>query len=71
MSQCANILVHLQAGKTLTPAEAYEKFNCLALHSRIAELRDRGFKIDCKLVEVPSGKRVGCYRWIGQLRLVA
>lgn len=72
ISQCAEILAHLQAGNTLTPLEAYEKFNCLALHSRIAELRDI-FKdqIQCEMITVPSGKRVGRYRWKGQLELVA
>lgn len=71
MSQCGNILAHLQAGNTLTPAEAYSKFGTLALHSRIAELRERGFPIDCRLVRVESGKMVGCYSWAGQLRLCA
>lgn len=46
------------------PAEAFEKFGSLALHSRIAELRERGHEITCELVEVPSGKHVGRYRLV-------
>lgn len=61
MSQCDAILAHLQAGNSLTPAEAYERFSTLALHSRIAELRQRGHAIDCEIVETPSGKHVGKY----------
>ena len=46
MSQNAAILAHLEAGNTITPAEAYAKFRTLALHSRIAELRKQGYRID-------------------------
>ena len=63
-SQCNHIMAHLRAGNTLTPAEAYERFGSLALHSRIAELRGRGHNIECELVEVQSGKRVGRYRLV-------
>lgn len=61
MSQCGEILTWLEAGNTLTPAEAYQRFGTLACHSRIAELRARGNVIDCELVRVPSGKTVGRY----------
>ena len=61
MTQCQAILEYLQAGNTLTPAEAYAKFGSLSLHSRAAELRGRGYAIECELVETPSGKHVGCY----------
>lgn len=64
LSQCDYILAHLRSGKTLMPAEAFEKFGSLALHSRIAELRERGHEITCELVEVPSGKHVGRYRLV-------
>jgi hypothetical protein len=60
MSQCANIWVFLRDGGTLTPLEAYEKFGTLALHSRIAELRERGHPIKCELISV-NGKYVGRY----------
>jgi hypothetical protein len=61
MTQCEAILFHLEAGNTITPVEAYALCGTLALHSRIAELRGRGYRIDCELVEVPSGKHVGRY----------
>ena len=69
MSQCEAILRHLEAGNTITPAQAYELCGTLALHSRVAELRHRGHDIECDLVQVPSGKHVGKYRLVGQLAL--
>lgn len=61
MSQAESILQWLERGNTLTPAQAYEKFGTLALHSRMAELRGRGHLICCELVRVNSGKTVGKY----------
>ena len=60
MSQNAAILQHLFSGNTITPAQAYELYGSLALHSRIAELRARGFKID-KKIQTANGKRWGEY----------
>lgn len=60
MSQCAAILEYLEAGNTITPAEAFTRFGTLALHSRIAELRERGVAIDCEIVRL-NGKNVGRY----------
>lgn len=56
---------------TLTPHEAFTLYGTLALHSRISELRERGFPISCKLIETPGGKHVGCYQYDGQLRMIA
>ena len=64
MTQNAAILAHLQTGQTLTPLEAFSLYGCLALHSRIAELRKDGHAIVCSLKEVGSGKRVGLYRLV-------
>lgn len=50
----------MQAGNSITPREAYLRFECLALHSRIAELRERGIEIDCEIV-VDGKKRWGRY----------
>lgn len=61
MSQNANIYAHLADGKTLTPMQALNLFGTLALHSRIAELRERGHAIECTIVKTPMGKRVGRY----------
>lgn len=60
MSQCGNIYAYLADGNTLTPLEAFKMFGCLSLHSRAAELRARGIKIKCELIEV-NGKHVGQY----------
>lgn len=46
MTQNATILEHLSAGNTITPAEAYALCGSLSLHSRIAELRAQGYRID-------------------------
>jgi hypothetical protein len=60
-SQCFRILQWLKSGKTLTPWEALDKFGTLALHSRIAELRDAGYDIKCTLIQTEGGKQVGRY----------
>ena len=63
MSQCGAILERLLLGESITPADAYQRHGCLALHSRIAELRQRGYQIDCRIV-VKDGKRWGEYRLV-------
>lgn len=64
MSQCESILEHLRAGHALTPREAFMRFGTLALHSRIAELREQGHDIVCRVV------RDGQQKW-GEYRLCA
>jgi len=61
MTQEDRILAHLQAGHSITPAEAYALCGTLALHSRIAALRKRGHAIDGQII-THEGKRWGCYR---------
>lgn len=60
MSQCSQIFVHLSDRGPITPAQAYQLYGTLALHSRISELRERGIPVKCELVEV-NGKHVGRY----------
>lgn len=60
MSQSASIWAFLKDGGTLTPLQAYEKFGTLALHSRVAELRERGHPIKCEMINA-NGKQVGRY----------
>ena len=62
MSQCERILAHLEAGNTITPAEAYAMCGTLALHSRIAELRAQGIRIDMEMRS--EGKRRWGEYWI-------
>lgn len=57
MTQCEAILAHLRAGHSITPAQAYERFGCLALHSRAAELRSRGHDVVCQI------RTRGTQRW--------
>ena len=69
MSQNDSILSHLQNGGTLTPLEAFQLCGTLALHSRISELRERGYGIQMELVRLPSGKHVGQYSlWFREQR---
>ena len=63
LSQCNHILAHLRAGHTLTPAEAYERFGSLALHSRVAELRERGYNVTCT-IRTGNGHRWGEYQLV-------
>lgn len=66
MSQNAQILKHLKAGKSITAMEAFRMFGVCVLHSRISELRGQGHRVNCQLVKTPSGKRVGKYRLGGR-----
>lgn len=61
MSQIANIYAHLIDHGSITPLEAFNEYGILALHSRVAELRERGHVIVTEMVKVKSGKRVGKY----------
>jgi len=49
-TQCDYILEWMRVNGTITPAEAYERLGCLALHSRISELRGKGYEIKCRIV---------------------
>jgi hypothetical protein len=62
MSQTDRILAHLEAGNTITPAEAYAMVGSLALHSRIAEIRERGFVVQ-KVMHHDHGRTWGEY-WL-------
>jgi hypothetical protein len=60
-SQNSRILRYLALGHTLTPAQAYIRFDCLRLGGRILELRHRGHNIRTEMVELKNGKRVARY----------
>lgn len=49
MSYDRLILTYLRSGMGVTPAFAYRRIGCLALHSAINRLRDAGHKIDCRM----------------------
>ena len=64
-TQCDHILHWIRVHGTITPLEAYATFGCLALHSRISELRGKGHKIKCRIVT--RGKtRWGSYSLISE-----
>ena len=65
MSQCSIILQMLQRGEKITPLTAFRRCGTLALHSRCAELRERGYKIKCVVVR-HRGRRFGVY-WLAGL----
>lgn len=61
MSQCSVLLDRMRAGQTVTPDDAYRLVGSHACHSRMAELRGRGWPIQCVMIETANGARVGCY----------
>lgn len=62
-SQEGRILKYLRGGNKITALEALDKFQCMRLGAVIYNLKKRNFKIDSKMIEVPSGKRVKQY-WL-------
>ena len=60
-SQCDKILTHIRRYGFITPLQAFLSYDVLAMHSRAAELRERGHNIRCKIV-VKGGRRWGSYR---------
>ena len=60
MSQTDQILQYLEAGNSITPREAYAMVGSLALHSRIADIRDRGYRVE-KIMHSENGRRWGEY----------
>lgn len=58
-SQKESILNYLQTGKSLSPLEALDKFNCLRLGARISDLRKEGYNIQTTYNK--DGKRYAKY----------
>lgn len=61
MSQADALLAILLRGEVVTPAVAYQAVGSLACHSRMAELRDRGYPVECT-IKTDGKKRWGEYR---------
>lgn len=61
-SQCKRILKYLRTGKSLTPLDAFLKFDTMNLAQRIQNLEDLGVKIKVRMIKTDSGKRVAQYR---------
>ena len=60
-AQTKMIAAHLKAGNTITTLEALQKFGCLRLAARIADLRKEGLKIVTSYID-RNGKRYACYK---------
>jgi len=48
-------------GGSLTPLKALKLFDCLALSSRISNIRDMGYRVKSEPVKLKSGKWVSKY----------
>ena len=60
-SKTAQIWAYLADGHVLTALDAAKRFGSYTMHSRAAELRARGHKIECREVR-RGGRRVWEYR---------
>ena len=61
MSQCNDILAHLKKGLPISAMEALNSFGCFRLAARIKDLREQGYDIETRDLELPSGKTVAQY----------
>lgn len=62
MTQVDHVRSHLQAGKTITPAQAIAVYGIFRLSSVIEDLRQEGMEVDCILKFDEMGKQYGEYR---------
>ncbi len=61
-TQSDMILATLKHGETLTAIEALQRFGCFRLAARIYDLKERGYRIGDRMVELGTGKKVKEYR---------
>lgn len=64
-SQADKILRHLQGGRGITSLQAFTKYDCMRLASRISDLKKKGYRIATKWIVTRSGKHVVEYRMRG------
>lgn len=62
MSQNNSILEYLKQGNSITALEALKSFQCMRLASRIGDIKNMGHEVISNMIEIPSGKKVACYR---------
>ena len=62
-SQNARILEALKAGARITPLDALNRFGCLRLSARIADLKEKGHKIKNEW-RIENGKRFAEYHLV-------
>ena len=61
-TQTAAILTHLQRGRTISSMTAFDRFNCVSLHRRLADLRAQGHKVDKGTWVTRKGVKYKVYR---------
>lgn len=61
-SQCKAILSDLQAGKKITPLDAFLNHGCMRLSARIYDLRQSGYAVVAERAETSTGKKIARYR---------
>ena len=61
MSQCAEILNHMQTKGAITALEALDQYGCFRLASRINDLRSDGHAINTATIELHNGKKIASY----------
>jgi hypothetical protein len=67
MGQNADILRVLKSGRSITPREAYSRFDCMRLGARIYDLRCKGHDIITERIE-RKGKKYARY-WLNNKRV--
>ena len=65
VSRSQKLLLHLLKGRTISGTQALSKFGIYRLSGVIKVFRDRGFKIDTKMV-TRLGRRYGVYKLTGR-----
>ena len=64
MTQCDQILHHLETVGPLTPLDALNLFGCFRLTSRIWDLKQRGHNIHTGTKSISNGKSFAVYTLI-------
>lgn len=61
-TQVSQVLAHINAGKSITPAIALVVYGIYRLSSVIEDIRHTGVKVDCLIKYDETGKQYGEYR---------
>ena len=65
VSRSQKLLLHLLKGRTISGTQALSKFGIYRLSAVIKNWRDKGFKIETKMV-TRLGRRYGVYKMTGR-----
>jgi hypothetical protein len=61
MTQCEQVLKHLQSGKTITSMQSFRLYGITRLSDRCRDLRHKGYGVESRMITLPSKKRVAQY----------